>query len=56
MKSKQRDTAATAHCSRMEGKPLGMMFGIEVHRPKLSVDVPYNLLKNIKNILNIICF
>lgn len=45
MKSKHRDTAATAHCSRIEGKPLGMMYGIEVHRPRLSVDVPYSLRK-----------
>ena len=45
MRSKYRDTAATTHCSRMEGKPLNMMFGIGVHRPKLSVYVAYNLSK-----------
>lgn len=42
--SKHRDTAETTLCSKMEGKPLYMMFGIEVHRPRISVDVPYNLL------------
>ena len=44
MRSKHRDTAETKQCSRMEGKPLYMMFGIEAHRPGISVDVPYNLL------------
>ena len=44
VKSKHRDTAETTLCSKMEGKPLYMMFGIEMHRPRISVDVPYNLL------------
>lgn len=48
VKSKHRDTAETTLCSKMEGKPLYMMFGIEVHRPRISVDVPYNLLMTSK--------
>lgn len=44
VKSKHHDTAETTLCSKMEGKPLYMMFGIEVDRPRMSVDVPYNLL------------
>lgn len=50
VKSKHRDIAETALCSKMEGKTLYMLVDIEVHRPRISVDVPYNLLMTNKYI------